>query len=55
LPAARWAWRIRRFRETAEDVIDPNRVGGEAVIAQRNHQALAFAGLGMEINFHLVF
>jgi hypothetical protein len=52
---ARLVWRTRRVRETAEDVIDLNRVGSEAEFAQRNHRALAFARLGMEIYFHFAF
>ena len=48
-------WQTRRVRETAEDVIDLNRVGGEGEFARRNHQALGYARLGMEIYFHFAF
>ena len=53
--AARLVWRTRRVRKTAEDVIDLNRVGGEAEFADRNEEAFEFADLGMKVCFHVRF
>lgn len=41
--------------DTAEDVIDLNRVGGEAEFTYRNEAALAFVNEGMEVYFHFRF
>jgi hypothetical protein len=53
--AARLVWRTRRIRKTAEDVIDLNRVGGEAGFTYLNEEALAFANFGMKVYFHFRF
>ena len=48
-------WRTRRVRKTAEDVIDLNRVGGEAEFTDLNIKSLAFANFGMKVCFHIRF
>ena len=50
--AARLVWRTRCVWKTAEDVIDLNRVGGEAEFTDLNEEALAFANFGMKVYFH---
>jgi len=47
--AARLVWRARRVRKTAKDVIDLNRVGGEAEFIDLNKEAFALANFGMKV------
>ena len=48
----RLVWRTRRIRKTAEDVVDLNRVGGEAEFTYLNEQSLAFVNFRMKVCFH---
>ena len=50
--AARLVWQTRPVWKTTGDVIDLNRVGGEAEFTDLDEAAVAFANFGMKVCFH---
>lgn len=51
-PVMRLIWRMRGVRNTAEDVIDLNRIGGKAEFTYRNEAAVALVNHGLKVCFH---